>query len=238
LDDAALAVGRHSLGDLLRREGDLAGSRATLEEALAVLVAAIGDDDARVTACRAALADTYVELRELEAARDQLERAVASGWRLVGADHPDVRNHQDQLNDVLRALGREIADDRPAPSDAESAPDCLLEAYGFALDRTSWRWRLTGREGTVLAEHAVALDPAAAEYQALTDLDGWLRWRPAPDRRRTDEARLTTWLVHGGMPRLSSGFRDWPPPTRTCPPRWPNWTLSWRRPPASVSGRM
>ena len=185
-----LAVGRISLGNLLRREGDLASSRVVLEEALAVLVAAAGDDDHRVTACRTGLAKTYVELGELEAARDQLERALASDRRLVGIDHPDVRSDQDQLNAVLRALGREVVDVKPAPLAAESASDHLLEAYGFALDRTSWRWRLTGRDGTVLAEHAVVLDPAAAEYQALTDLDGWLRWRPAPDRRRSDEARL------------------------------------------------
>jgi tetratricopeptide (TPR) repeat protein len=185
-----LAVGRSSLGNLLRREGDLVGSRAVLEETLGVLVTAVGDDDDRVTACRTALADTYVELGELEAARDQLERAVASGKRLVGANHPHVRSGCDRLKDVLRALGQETADNEPAPTLAEPVPEYLLEAYGFALDRTSWRWRLTGRDGIVRAEHAVALDLTAAEYQALTDLDGWLRWRPAPDRRRSDEARL------------------------------------------------
>jgi len=185
-----LAVGRISLGRLLRREGDLARSRLVLGETLAVLVAAVGDDDARVTACRIALADTHKELGELEAARDQLERALAGDSRRAGEDHPDVRQDRERLRDVLRALGEESDNDEPVPLAAEPPPDCLLEAHGFALDRTSWQWRLTGRDGTVLAEHSVALDPAAAEYKALADLDGWLRWRPAPDRRRSDEARL------------------------------------------------
>jgi hypothetical protein len=56
---------------------------------------------------------------------------------------------------------------------------------------TRWRWRLTELPGgRFLADHQVDLDQTAAEYEALTDLDGYLRWNAAPDRRLESEAEL------------------------------------------------
>lgn len=189
-DDLNLAVGRTTLGDLLRQEGDLERSKEVLEGALAELMAAAGPDDLRVTAGRAGLAKTYVALGDPASARDQLEQALAADLRLVGADHPYVRGDQAQLDEVLAALGVVRPDDSPPAEAPADAYGWLLEPSAVSLDRTAWRWRLTGPDGVVRAEHEVTLDPAAAEYQALVDLDSWLRWRPAPDRRRSDERRL------------------------------------------------
>jgi len=189
-DDLNLAVGRHSLGDLLRQEGNLQRSKEILEGTLAELITAVGTDDHRVTACRTGLAKTYMALGDLPAAREQLEQALAADLRLVGPDHPHVCSDQAELDEVLRALGEGPPDDRP-PDEADAQGHAwVLEPSAFTLDRTGWRWRLTGPDGAVHAEHEVTLDPAAAEYHALIDLDGWLRWRPAPDRRRSDEQRL------------------------------------------------
>jgi hypothetical protein len=56
---------------------------------------------------------------------------------------------------------------------------------------TRWRWRLTEQPGGgFLADHQVDLDQTAAEYEAFTDLDSYLRWNAAPDRRLQSEAKL------------------------------------------------
>src|SRR6266496_3672012 len=56
---------------------------------------------------------------------------------------------------------------------------------------TRWRWRLTEQPGGgFLADHQVDLDQTNAEYEAFTDLDGYLRWNAAPDRRLQSEAEL------------------------------------------------
>jgi CHAT domain len=56
---------------------------------------------------------------------------------------------------------------------------------------TRWRWRLTEQPGGgFLADHQVDLDQTAAQYEAFTDLDGYLRWNAAPDRRLESEAEL------------------------------------------------
>jgi tetratricopeptide (TPR) repeat protein len=56
-----------------------------------------------------------------------------------------------------------------------------------------WRWRLTDLPGgRFLADHQVDLDQTNAEYEAFTDLDAYLRWNAAPDRRLESEAELLT----------------------------------------------
>ena len=55
---------------------------------------------------------------------------------------------------------------------------------------TGWRWRLTDPQGAVLAEHAVALDPGAWQFEAFTDLHTYLRQNTTPDRRTAHEAEL------------------------------------------------
>ena len=79
-------------------------------------------------------------------------------------------------------------------------PDLKL-AVADCTDSDHWRWVLTDAHGTVLADHAVALDRTDPHYPALYDLPGYLKHRAAPDNRRADERRLLQefgeWL--GGM---------------------------------------
>ena len=53
-----------------------------------------------------------------------------------------------------------------------------------------WLWTLTGRGGEFLAGHQVQLDADCWEYEAFTDLTGYLRLHVVPDRRAEDEARI------------------------------------------------
>ncbi len=64
-----------------------------------------------------------------------------------------------------------------------------LEAREFK-DLTRWRWVLTDAGGTFLADHEVRLDAGRWQYEAFTDLLGYLQWHVAPDRWDTDEARI------------------------------------------------
>jgi hypothetical protein len=66
-----------------------------------------------------------------------------------------------------------------------------LEVLDYA-GPASWRWRLSDAGGAFLADHEVRLDPSAWEFGAFSDLDRFLVWRVAPDRRLTDEAELVT----------------------------------------------
>ena len=65
----------------------------------------------------------------------------------------------------------------------------LLQAREFR-DAASWRWVLTDESGVFLADHEVRLDPAAWQVEALADLQGYLSWHVAPDRRAADEERV------------------------------------------------
>jgi hypothetical protein len=64
-----------------------------------------------------------------------------------------------------------------------------LEVLDFA-GPARWRWRLTGADGTFLADHEVRLDERCWQYEAFTDLLRYLSWHSAPDRRAQDEARI------------------------------------------------
>jgi len=55
---------------------------------------------------------------------------------------------------------------------------------------THWRWRLTGAGGKFLADYEVRLDKSSWQYEAFTDLLGYLSWHAAPDRWDEDEARI------------------------------------------------
>ena len=55
---------------------------------------------------------------------------------------------------------------------------------------TEWRWTLTDEAGVFEEDHEVRLDRASWEYEAFSDLLGYLSWHVAPDRRRADEARI------------------------------------------------
>jgi hypothetical protein len=68
------------------------------------------------------------------------------------------------------------------------AGELRLEVREFT-DLTRWRWVLSG-SGKFLAGHEVRLDSASWQYEAFTDLLGYLSWHVAPDRRAQDEARI------------------------------------------------
>lgn len=57
-----------------------------------------------------------------------------------------------------------------------------LEVLDYA-GPTSWRWRLTEAGGGFVADHVVQLDSGDWQFEAFTDLHGYLRWNAAPDRR-------------------------------------------------------
>jgi hypothetical protein len=57
-------------------------------------------------------------------------------------------------------------------------------------DTEHWRWLLQDQAGAFLADHQVALDPTASEYEGFVDLAGFLRDRAVPDQRLTSEAEL------------------------------------------------
>ena len=64
-----------------------------------------------------------------------------------------------------------------------------LEVRDFAgPDR--WRWVLTDRRGAFVADHEVRLDGGCWEFEAFTDLLGYLDWHVMPDRQVRDEARI------------------------------------------------
>jgi hypothetical protein len=63
-----------------------------------------------------------------------------------------------------------------------------LEVHSFT-GPASWRWVLT-ESGTTIAEHDVRLDTRDSQYEAFSDLPGWISWHAAPDTRRQDEARI------------------------------------------------
>jgi CHAT domain/NB-ARC domain len=63
-----------------------------------------------------------------------------------------------------------------------------LEVREFK-DLTRWRWMLTDGAGRFVADHEVELDAGCWQYEAFTDLLGYLSWHVAPDSRADGEAR-------------------------------------------------
>jgi len=55
---------------------------------------------------------------------------------------------------------------------------------------TGWRFRLTDPAGGFLADQLVELDRGEWQFEAFTDLRGYLRWNAVPDRRLEHEAEL------------------------------------------------
>jgi tetratricopeptide (TPR) repeat protein len=51
---------------------------------------------------------------------------------------------------------------------------------------------LTDATGAFIKDHEVRLNPSDWQFEAFTDLTGYLSWHVAPDRRREDEARIVT----------------------------------------------
>jgi hypothetical protein len=66
-----------------------------------------------------------------------------------------------------------------------------LEIREFT-DLTRWRWVLADDGGTFLSGHEVRLDPKSWQFEAFRDLQDYLSWHVAPDRRSIDEARIVS----------------------------------------------
>jgi hypothetical protein len=92
----------------------------------------------------------------------------------------------------------------------------------------AWRFQLLDAAGDAVAEHRVELDPAAWEFEAFTELYGYLRRYAVPDRRLASEQQLVTALAATPRPaRLNMtntahrthlhGRGDWR--TGCCDPR-------------------
>jgi CHAT domain/NB-ARC domain len=64
-----------------------------------------------------------------------------------------------------------------------------LEVRDFE-NPSRWRWVLSDSGGAFLADHEVRLDTACWQFEAFTDLLGYLFWHAAPDRLAVDEARI------------------------------------------------
>jgi hypothetical protein len=65
-----------------------------------------------------------------------------------------------------------------------------LEVREFR-DLARWRWvLLDDASGALVADHEVRLNGKSWQYEAFGDLQGYLRWHMAPDRRVEDEARI------------------------------------------------
>jgi CHAT domain len=80
----------------------------------------------------------------------------------------------------------------PAPG-SRAAAELRLEVRDYA-GPTRWRWVLADAAGEVITGHAVQLDQASWQYEALGDLPGYLSWQAAPDQRAEDEARIAAEL--------------------------------------------
>ncbi len=68
-----------------------------------------------------------------------------------------------------------------------------LEVHEFQ-DLTRWRWALTGPGGALVADHEVRLDRGCWQFEAFSDLLGYVGWHVAPDRWVEDEARIVAGL--------------------------------------------
>ena len=85
-----------------------------------------------------------------------------------------------------------------------------LEAAGYESPQR-WRWKLLDAAGNFIADHQVALDPSAAEYEGFIDLYGYLDSHAAPDRRHQDEERLVQQVGPGSAKKSSVrwGKKSW-----------------------------
>src|SRR5260370_1815971 len=61
-------------------------------------------------------------------------------------------------------------------------------------DAHHWYWRLKTAKGKLLADHEVALDPKAPEYDAFLNLPRYLEIHADPYRRAESEAQIVAHL--------------------------------------------
>jgi hypothetical protein len=72
---------------------------------------------------------------------------------------------------------------------AGTAGALRLEVREFTTP-TRWRWVLTDGTGVLIAEHHVRLDAGSWQYEAFSDVYGYLAWQVAPDRRQQGESQI------------------------------------------------
>jgi hypothetical protein len=74
----------------------------------------------------------------------------------------------------------------PGARQAEYLRMTLVEYEG----QGRWRWILADKDGEVIADHEVRLDTGCWQYEAFTDMRGYLQWHVAPDRRVQQETQI------------------------------------------------
>ncbi|MFD9092905.1 CHAT domain-containing protein [Streptomyces collinus] len=102
---------------------------------------------------------------------------------------------------------------------------------------TRWRWLLSGPGGEFLADHEVNLDQPggrdAPGWEGFTDLEWFLRWRAAIDRRLEHEAELLTevgeWITQWALGRaVARELARRPGPVHLVVPQGPGQMLAYR----------
>ena len=107
-----------------------------------------------------------------------------------------------------------------------------------------WRWLLTDEEtGAPLADHQVALDPAASEVARFRNLYGYVEAYAAPDRRVSDGARIVgeagEWAAHEllGEPIVAAVIAEAPVTVRVVVPETLDDVSLWPLELANAGGR-
>ncbi|MCA9607866.1 MAG: tetratricopeptide repeat-containing protein, partial [Myxococcales bacterium] len=89
----------------LRRLGRYDDATATLEEALAIFRATLGDDHPRVAVTLNNLGATFADHRDFSGARRAHEEALSIRERALGPDHPEVASSANNLGVALMEQG-------------------------------------------------------------------------------------------------------------------------------------
>lgn len=71
-----------------------------------------------------------------------------------------------------------------------------------------WRWELTGPDGRLIADQDVRLDTGSWQYEAFSDLYGYLRIHAAPDRRPQREAEILSEVAAWAGREVLGQLRD------------------------------
>ncbi|WP_437718791.1 tetratricopeptide repeat protein [Sorangium sp. So ce448] len=170
-DHVEVAASLHSLGAVLRAQGDLEGARKALERSRAILVKMNGTEEhPEVAASLNSLGGVLMAQGDLGGARKALERSLAIDTKMHGTEeHPSVAASLQALGGVLRAQGD-------------------LEGARKALERS--RVILAEVHGT--EEHpsvATSLQALGGVLRAQGDLEG--------ARKALERSRVILAEVHG-----------------------------------------
>jgi tetratricopeptide (TPR) repeat protein len=160
-NDPEVADILHSLGFVLRDQGDLTGARTQLEHALSIREATLGPDHVEVGLTLETLGRVLRDQGELADARAQLERADAILTAALGPDHRWVGRNLDYLGLVLRDAG----DLAGAHAQLEHALMIQEAALG---PEHPWVGRILGNLGAVRRDQGDLVGGRADLERALT----------------------------------------------------------------------